>query len=133
MMKPARVFGEVMRHLFKKPATCSYPFTPAKPHAQFRGRIDFDSAKCIGCQICVRVCPSKAIEIPLSGEQPPAPAQVEGQPAAAARKKFDCIMKLDHCVYCWQCADSCPKQALITTQDFELAQVDKAKLRRHYK
>lgn len=133
MRKPARVFSEVIKHLFKKPATSSYPFTPAQPMADFRGRVDFDSAKCIGCQMCVRVCPSKAIEIPLSAEQPTAPAQVEGQPAVPAKKKFDCIMKIDHCVFCWQCIDTCPKSALLKTQDFELAQVDKAKLRRHYK
>ena len=133
MKKPARVFSEVITHLFKKPATCAYPFEPAKPMPNFRGRIDFDSSKCIGCQMCVRVCPSKAIEIPLSKEQPPAPVAVEGQPAAPAKKKFDCIMKLDHCVYCWQCVETCPKKALIATQDFELASVDKAKLRRHYK
>ena len=133
MKKPARVFSEVVRHLFKKPATCAYPFEPARIMPHFRGRIDFDSARCIGCQMCVRVCPAKAIEIPLSAEQPPAPAPAEGQPAAPARKKFDCIMKLDHCVYCAQCVEVCHKKALIMTQDFELAQVDKKKLRRHYK
>jgi formate hydrogenlyase subunit 6/NADH:ubiquinone oxidoreductase subunit I len=133
MKKPARVFSEVIKHLFKKPATCGYPFTPAKPMPQFRGRIDFDSSKCIGCQMCVRVCPAKAIEIPLSKEQPPAPVQVEGQPPVAARKKFDCIMKLGNCVYCWQCAETCPKKALVTTQDFELANVDRKQLVRHYK
>jgi len=133
MKKPGRVFSEVIKHLFKKPMTSTYPFTPAKPAAQFRGRIDFDSAKCIGCQMCVRVCPAKALDIVLSAEQPPAPAQVEGQPAVAPKKKFDCIMRLGSCVYCWQCAETCPKKALITTQDFELANVDRKKLTRHYK
>ena len=133
MQKPARVFSEVIKHLFKKPATCAYPFEKAYIYPNFRGRIAFESDKCIGCQMCVRVCPAKAIEIPLSAEQPPAPAQVEGQPPVAAKKKFDCIMKLDHCVYCAQCVETCPKKALIMTQDFELAQVDKKKLRRHYK
>ncbi len=133
MKKPARVFSEVIKHLFKKPATIAYPFEKAHIFPNFRGRIDFDSSKCIGCQMCVRVCPSKAIEIPLDEHQPPAPAQVEGQPAVAAKKKFDCIMKLDHCVYCAQCVEICPKKALIMTQDYELAQTDKAKLRRHYK
>lgn len=133
MKKPARVFSEVITHLFKKPATCGYPFEKAHIYPNFRGRIDFESAKCIGCQMCVRVCPAKAIEIPLSKEQPPAPAPVEGQPAAPAKKKFDCIMKLDHCVFCAQCVETCPKKALIMTQDFELSSVDKAKLRRHYK
>ena len=132
-LKPARMFSEVITHLFKKPFTSRYPFEKAKVTARFRGRIDFDSAKCIGCQMCVRVCPAKAIEIPLSASQP-APAPVaEGQTPVPAKKKFDCIMKLGSCVYCWQCAETCPKQALITTQDFELAQLDPAKLVRHYK
>ncbi|OGR68955.1 MAG: hypothetical protein A2081_02880 [Elusimicrobia bacterium GWC2_61_19] len=133
MKHPARVFSEVIKHLFKKPATSRYPFEKAYIFPNFRGRIVFDGEKCIGCQMCVRVCPSKAIEIPLSAEQPPSPAQVEGQPAVAARKKFDCIMKLDHCVYCGQCAEVCPKKALAMSQDFELASVNKADLRRHYK
>lgn len=127
MQKPARIFKEVITHLFRKPATCAYPFEPAHIYPHFRGRIEFDSSKCIGCQICVKVCPSKAIEIPLSAEQP---AAEEGKPA---RRKFDCIMKLDHCVYCAQCVDSCPKKALGITQDFELAHVDRKELRRHYK
>ncbi len=132
MIHPARVFREVIKHLFRKPATCAYPFEKAKIMPDFRGRIDFDSSKCIGCQMCVRACPSKAIEIPLSKVQPPAPAQIEGQPPVPAKKKFDCIMKLDHCVYCAQCVEVCPKKALIMTQDFELAHVDRKELRRHY-
>jgi formate hydrogenlyase subunit 6/NADH:ubiquinone oxidoreductase subunit I len=83
--------------------------------------------------MCVRVCPAKAIEIVLSKDQPPAPVQVEGQPPVAAKKKFDCIMHLDRCVFCWQCAETCPKKALITTQDFELAHVDRKELVRRYK
>ena len=133
MKMPARVFSEVFAHLFKKPITSGYPFEKAHIFPNFRGRIDFDSPKCIGCQMCVKVCPAKAIEIPLSKEQPPAPVAVEGQPAAAAKRKFDCIMKLDHCVYCAQCVETCPKKALIMTQDYELASVNRKDLRRHYK
>jgi len=127
------MFGEVFRHLFIKSATSSYPFEKAKIMPNFRGRIDFDAPKCIGCQLCVRVCPAKAIAIKLSTEQPAAPAQVEGQPAVAAKKKFDCFMYLDHCVYCAQCVETCPKDALIMTQDFELAHTSRAALTRHYK
>lgn len=133
MANPGRVFSEVITHLFKKPATSRYPFEKAVIASRFRGRIAFDAPKCIGCQMCVKVCPSKAIEIPLSKEQPPAPKPVEGQPAAPAKRKFDCIMKLGNCVYCAQCVETCPKQALIMTQDFELAHTDPKALIRHYK
>lgn len=127
MKKPARMIGEIFRHIFKKPATSSYPFTPAKLMPDFRGRIDFDSAKCIGCKMCERSCPAKAIEIKLASEQP---AAEEGKPP---KKIYECFMHLDSCVFCWQCADSCPKKALIKTSDFELASVKKEELIRHYK
>lgn len=130
---PGRALFEALRQLFKEPATSSYPFSKAKLQPKFRGRIDFESEKCIGCKMCVRVCPAKAIEIVLSADQPAAPAPVEGQAPAPVKKKFDCVMNLDRCVYCSQCVEVCPKKALISTNDFELAQLDRKALKRHYK
>ena len=72
MKKPARALGEVLSNLFKEKATCNYPFEKAVVDARFRGRIAFESDKCIGCKMCVRACPAKAIEIILSAEQPAA-------------------------------------------------------------
>ena len=133
MKKPARALCEVLGHLFKKKATSNYPFEKAVVDARFRGRIAFESDKCIGCKMCVRICPAKAIDIILSAEQP-APAQAaEGAAPVPAKKKFDCIMSLDRCIYCSQCVEICPKKALISTQDFELANTDRKTLIRHYK
>ncbi|HNT98527.1 MAG TPA: 4Fe-4S binding protein [Elusimicrobiales bacterium] len=130
---PGRALGEAVRQLFRKPATSAYPFAKAKLQPKFRGRIAFEQEKCIGCKMCVRVCPAKAIDIILSAEQPAAPAPVEGQTTPPAKKKFDCIMNLDRCIYCAQCVEVCPKKALLSTDDFELAQLDRKALRRHYK
>lgn len=140
-MKPGRALHEVLRHLFVPKATCNYPFEKAVVDPRYRGRIAFESDKCIGCQICVKICPSKAITIPLSAEQPaPKPAAeglalngAEGAAPVPAKKKFDCMMSLDRCIYCAQCVESCPKKALISTQDFELAHTDRKTLRLHYK
>jgi formate hydrogenlyase subunit 6/NADH:ubiquinone oxidoreductase subunit I len=133
MKTPARALGEVLSHLFKKKATCNYPFEKAVVDPRFRGRIAFEADKCIGCRMCIRACPSKAIEITLSAEQP-APAPVPaGEAPAPAKKKFDCLMSLDRCIYCSQCVEVCPKKALISTQDFELAHTDRGTLKRHYK
>lgn len=133
MQKPARALGEVLKNLFAKKATCNYPFEKAKVDPRFRGRIVFDSSTCIGCKMCVRVCPAKAIDIVLSDEQPPAPAAVEGAAPVPAKKKFDCIMSLDRCIYCAQCVDVCPKKSLKSTQDFELAHTDRKSLKIRYK
>jgi len=133
MQKPARALFEVLGHLFKKKATSNYPFEKAVVDARFRGRIAFESDTCIGCRMCVRVCPAKAIEIILSAEQPPAPAPAaDGTAPVPAKKKFDCLMSLDRCIYCSQCVDVCPKKSLISTQDFELAHTDKKTLKRQY-
>ncbi|OGS06694.1 MAG: hypothetical protein A2270_05365 [Elusimicrobia bacterium RIFOXYA12_FULL_51_18] len=133
MKKPGRVLGEMLENLFAKKATSNYPFTKAVVDARYRGRIAFESDKCIGCKMCVRACPSKAIEIPLSAEQPAAAPIPEGSAPVPAKKKFDCIMSLDRCIYCSQCVDVCPKKALISTTDFELAHTDRKLLRLHYK
>ncbi len=101
----------VMGSVFHKPATVLYPFVKIVVVDNFRGKLKFDQLRCNGCKICMRDCPSNAIEI----------VKVE-------EKKFKAILSLDKCVYCGQCVESCPRDALETTKDFELAQLDRKKL-----
>jgi len=56
-------------------------------------------------------CPSNAIDI----------VKVE-------EKKFKAILSLDKCIFCGQCVDSCAKDALECTKDFELANFDREHL-----
>jgi formate hydrogenlyase subunit 6/NADH:ubiquinone oxidoreductase subunit I len=102
----------VMQSLFKKPATVGYPFTKADKPEHFRGRLVFDPTKCIGCKLCMRDCPSDAIEIVKVGE-----------------KQFRAFVRLDKCIYCAQCCDSCNKSALAYSGAFELANFKRADLR----
>ena len=132
MKKPLRLFPEAIKQITKKAATRRYPFEKAKVYPNFRARILFESEKCIGCKMCMRVCPSKAIEIILSDEQPSPQTGPDGN-TLAPKKKFDCIMNLDRCIYCAQCVDVCPKKALKSSDDFELAQFKREKLKLHYK
>ncbi len=112
MIKPGRMLGEALAHLGAKPATVKYPFEPAVVQAGLRGKIKFFAEKCIGCKICEKDCPSDAITINKLGD-----------------KRFECVFDLDKCIYCAQCVDSCPKKALAVTTEFELAQLDRHKLR----
>ena len=106
------MLGEVLKHLGAKPNTIAYPFGPAAVQAGLRGKIKFFAEKCSGCKICVKDCPSDAITINKLGD-----------------KRFECVFDLDKCIYCAQCVDSCPKKALSVTNEFELAQLDRHKLR----
>lgn len=127
--KPLKLLPEALRVLGKKPATRRYPFEKAKVYSGFRGRVVFESSKCIGCKMCMRVCPTGAIEIVQVGEE--IKTSPDGKQITV--KKFECIMNLDKCIYCAQCVDSCPKKALSYTQDFELAALDRTKLKLNYK
>jgi len=101
----------LLKMMMKKTDTVLYPSVEAHVRSRFRGSLKFDSEKCIGCKLCVRVCPSNAIEI----------IKVED-------KLFKAVVRLDKCIFCGQCVDTCPKDALKNTKDFELARPDRASL-----
>lgn len=96
---------EIITNMFKPPATINYPTEKLNSPKDFRGRITFDSSKCIGCKMCMRDCPAGAIRIEPTG----------------AEKKFQSTISLDRCLFCAQCVDSCPRKALAVTADCELA------------
>jgi len=108
MKRTGKILPEAIRALFKKPATVSYPAGREDVFSNVRGKLVFDSSKCIGCKMCVRDCPAKAIEI-----------------EKVADKQFKAVLQIDRCIYCGQCVDSCHKDALKCTTEFELANFDR--------
>jgi len=112
MKRPGKMLKEVLEAIFKKPATTQYPFKKSAMPEKFRGAIKFYPEKCIGCKLCMKDCPSGAIEIVKVGE-----------------KQFECHIDLGKCIYCGQCVDSCMKKALESTKEFELAALDRKQLK----
>lgn len=106
---------EVLHWVFRKPATENYPFEPKVKPDRFRGKLVFDPAKCIGCKLCMKDCPAGAIEI-----------------RTVAPKVFACDVRLDRCMFCGQCVDSCAKKALTMTREFELAGTSREALKMVY-
>jgi formate hydrogenlyase subunit 6/NADH:ubiquinone oxidoreductase subunit I len=112
MIRPGRMIQQVLKSLFKKPATTRYPFVKFEMPANFRGKLKFYPEKCIGCKMCMLDCPSNAITI-----------------RKVADKVFEADIDLSKCIYCAQCVDSCPKKALESTGEFELAKLDRKHLK----
>lgn len=71
----------------------------------FRGKIFYDKEKCIGCQLCIKVCPPKAIEF--------------------KKEEKKIRIYVSRCIFCSQCNDICPTQALSMGSEFLLASDNK--------
>ncbi len=112
MARPAKMLKELLRSLSKKVATVKYPAEEKEMVKGFRGKLKFYPEKCVGCKLCMRDCPSGAIEIIKLNE-----------------KEFEAVIDLGKCIYCAQCVDSCIKKALEVTPEYELAQLDSTKLK----
>lgn len=104
MRRPGAIWREITKNLGRKPATVRYPKQRLPLPANFRGRPVFDPKGCVGCLMCVRDCPARAIKIDKIAE-----------------KTFACTFYLDRCIFCGQCADSCPRKTIHMSQEYELA------------
>jgi formate hydrogenlyase subunit 6/NADH:ubiquinone oxidoreductase subunit I len=117
---------QVFAQMFKKPFTNKFPakyapsnttkfladvragkaklISPIETPPGFRGKIQYDKEKCTGCKLCIRVCPSGAIEF----------------------KEKDKKIKiyLARCTFCSQCNDACPVDCLSMSNEFLLADAD---------
>jgi len=105
-MKVPPTLSTVLSNLFKKPATNPFPKSEPVPVPEgFRGKLVYDPDKCVGCRLCVMVCPAGVIEY-----------------VPEVRKV---TFWLGRCVFCQQCVDVCPVKALEMSDEFLLATDDK--------
>ena len=118
---------QVFVQMFKKPFTNKFPvkyapdnttklledvgagkveiIPPVETPPNFRGKIQYDKEKCIGCKMCIKVCPTEAIEY--------------------KEKEKKIKIYLARCCFCSQCNDVCPTNCLSMGNEFLLADADK--------
>ena len=112
MRWPGRMAGEVLRHATQKTNTVNYPTVKVEMPPAYRGKLRFHAWLCVGCKLCQKDCPAGALTIETVGE-----------------KRFQAVFQFDRCIYCAQCVDSCNKDALESTAEYELATLDRGTLR----
>ena len=105
-----QIFKSAASTFFTKPATTMYPYIKPELNDDFRGQPIFDISLCVGCGLCGKECPAKAIEM----------VNVDGK----KRPQF----RLDKCIFCYQCAETCSKHAITNSTFYELATLDKSSL-----
>ncbi|MFW6120667.1 MAG: 4Fe-4S binding protein [Petrotogales bacterium] len=118
---------QLLSQVFKKPFTNKFPakytppsttrfledvkkgkaklIPPLETPQGFRGKLQYDKDKCIGCELCIRVCPSGTIEF---------------KPEEKKVKFY-----IARCTFCAQCTEVCPVNCISMGNEFLLADADK--------
>ena len=101
---------KVVSQFFTNSSTDRYPQIKPQLSENFRGQHKFDFSLCVGCGLCSKDCPTRSIEM----------VSIEGK----KRPQF----RLDKCIFCYQCAETCRKKAIKNSTAYELATADKSTL-----
>ena len=121
------IHKELLKQFFRKPFTNLFPSRHAPKSVNkfleevkigkkkinppvavppgFRGKIKYLPEICIGCKLCTKVCPAKAVVF---------------KPKI---KKIE--YHLFRCTFCGECVEICPVKALVFTDEFLLSAYDK--------
>jgi len=101
------------RYLFRPPVTVRYPEVKrAAVQPRFKGRhwltLYADGMeRCVGCELCVIVCPSQAIYVRAAENTP------EHQVSKGERYAPDFQINELRCIFCGFCEEACPTGAIV--------------------
>jgi ech hydrogenase subunit F len=112
------MLGDILKSFFKKPITEKYPFVKTAAPANLRGKLVWDPEKCSGCMLCIKDCPSDAIELITIDK---------------ANKKFVMRYNIDRCTFCAQCVVNCRFNCIdMSEEQWELASTSKEPFEVYY-
>lgn len=110
-MRIGTMLSDVARGLFQVPVTEKYPFERTEAPSRFRGRLHWNPETCVGCQLCVKDCPSAALELIVLDRK---------------AKRFVLTYHMDRCTFCAQCVHSCRQGSIsLSNEEWELAATSK--------
>ena len=115
IVKPMYIsMKQFIKAIINRPQTVLYPWEKLVLPDAFRGRPGLIFDKCIGCGICMRMCPTRCIDLVEVDDL----KKVEGEPAKKVKRPR---VNVGRCMMCGYCAEYCPTDAMIVTPDYELA------------
>ncbi len=113
--------------MFRKPVTEQYPEEKTRTAARYHGRHQLNRypdglEKCVGCELCAWACPADAIYVEGADN-------TENQRFSPG-ERYGRVYQINYlrCIGCGLCIEACPTRALTMTNEYELAEDNRADL-----
>jgi len=92
----------ILSAFFSGSETVKYPQETTLLTERFRGSVRMREQHCVGCSLCVRDCPTNALEM-----------------VKKSKDEFRLLYHRDRCAYCGQCELSCRYDAIYLDNEYD--------------
>jgi NADH-quinone oxidoreductase chain I len=124
---PGKGFGVTFRTMFKKVTTEFYPEEKKPTAPRYHGRHVLNRhpdglEKCVGCELCAWACPADAIYVEGASNT--------DQERFSPGERYGRVYQINYlrCIFCGLCIEACPTRALTMSNEYELADDNRADL-----